>query len=134
MPNVGNLVAPWKPGQTGNPNGRPVGSRSAFSQAYVRDFQTVWDESGIDAIREMAKKNPSGFVAVASKLIPQQVSLDMQASLPGNLSLEDWQLLREVIQAVRSGIPDAAHARPGEVFQRVLSALRAAEAKTISSE
>ena len=75
MPNVGNLVAPWKPGQTGNPNSRPVGSRSAFSQAYVRDFQTVWDESGIDAIREMAKKNPSGFVAVASKLIPRASQL-----------------------------------------------------------
>ena len=48
MLNVGNLVAPWKPGQTGNPNGRPIGSRSAFSQSYVRDFQTVWDESGIE--------------------------------------------------------------------------------------
>ena len=65
MPNVGNLVAPWKPGQTGNPNGRPIGSRSAFSQSHVRDFQTVWDESGIKAIREMASKNPSGFVGAA---------------------------------------------------------------------
>ena len=65
MPNVGNLVTPWKPGQTENPNGRPIGSRSAFSQSYVRDFQTVRDESGIDAIREMASKNPSGFVGAA---------------------------------------------------------------------
>jgi hypothetical protein len=68
MPNVGNLVTPWKPGQTENPNGRPIGSRSAFSQAYVRDFQTVRDESGIDAIREMAKKNPSGLVGGARQV------------------------------------------------------------------
>jgi hypothetical protein len=69
MPNVGNLVTPWKPGQTENPNGRPIGSRSAFSQAYVRDFQTVRDESGIDAIREMAKKNPSGLVGAPAKFL-----------------------------------------------------------------
>ena len=58
MLNVGNLVAPWKPGQTGNPNSRPIGSRSAFSQSYVRDFQTVWDESGIKAIREWQARIP----------------------------------------------------------------------------
>ncbi len=81
-------LTPWQPGQSGNPNGRPLGSRNAFSQAYVRDFQTVWDESGITAIRAMASKNPSGFVAIAWKLIPQQVAVDMQASLPGNLDHE----------------------------------------------
>jgi hypothetical protein len=41
--------------------------------------------------------------------------------------------LREVIEAVRAGIPDAAHTRPGEVFERVLSALRQADAKLLDS-
>jgi hypothetical protein len=45
----------------------------------------------------------------------------------------DWALLREVIEAVRAGIPDAAHTRPDEVFERVLSALRQADAKLLDS-
>ena len=28
----------WQPGQSGNPNGRPVGSRTVFSQAFCRDL------------------------------------------------------------------------------------------------
>ena len=79
-----------------------LGTRNAFSQAYVRDFHTVWDEAGIAAIRTMAKKNPSGFVAVASKLIPNDVRVAVEASPPGNLSPRDWADLRELLSAVRT--------------------------------
>jgi hypothetical protein len=68
------------------------------------------------ALQKMASANPSGFVAIASKLIPQQVALDMQASLPGNLSLEDWQVMREVVSAVSEALPDASNQPPGVVL------------------
>ena len=32
----------WQPGQSGNPNGRQVGSRSAFSAGFTRDLAEVW--------------------------------------------------------------------------------------------
>jgi hypothetical protein len=34
------------PGQSGNPNGRPVGSRAVFGQAYLKDLAEVWSEEG----------------------------------------------------------------------------------------
>jgi hypothetical protein len=40
------------------------------------------------------------------------------------MSLEDYSLMREVIAAIREGLPDADRMQPGEVFQHVLSALR----------
>jgi hypothetical protein len=81
--------------QSGNPAGKPVGTRHAFSQGFVRDYALVWGEEGIEAIRKVAKKSPETFVGIAAKLIPAQVSVDLQSQLPGNLSLEDWSVLRE---------------------------------------
>jgi hypothetical protein len=40
------------------------------------------------------------------------------------LSLEDYSLMREVIAAIREGLPEADQLQPGQVFQHVLGALR----------
>ena len=34
----------WKPGQSGNLNGRPDGTRQAFSAGFLRDLAEVWSE------------------------------------------------------------------------------------------
>ena len=73
-----------------------------------------------------ARTKPTVFFATCARLIGPEVNLTIEQSLPGGLDPADWSLLQEVIQAVRAGIPDAANAKPGEVFERVLSALRAA--------
>ena len=61
----------------------------------------------------------------------RQVARTVEQTLPGDLSMEDWQAMKEVIAAVRQAIPDAAQRPAREVLQHVLVALRQAEAKTI---
>jgi len=39
------------------------------------------------------------------------------------MSLEDYLLMREVIAAIREGLPEADQLPPGAVFQYVLEAL-----------
>jgi Family of unknown function (DUF5681) len=39
----------FKPGQSGNPAGRPLGSRNKLSEAFLADFYQVWQERGIEA-------------------------------------------------------------------------------------
>lgn len=38
--------------------------------------------------------------------------------------MEDYSLMREVIAAIREGLPEADQLQPGQVFQHVLGALR----------
>jgi hypothetical protein len=40
------------------------------------------------------------------------------------MSLEDYALMREVIAAIREGLPEADQLQPGAVFQHVSEALR----------
>src|SRR5215475_825440 len=63
----------WPPGQSGNPAGKPPGSRTAFSQGFIRDFALVWAEEGLEAVRKVAKKSPEAFVAIAARICPNDV-------------------------------------------------------------
>ena len=114
----------WPPGQSGNPAGKPPGTRTAFSQGFIRDFARVWAEEGLDAVRKVAKKSPEAFVAIAARICPNDVRLTLEQAIPGGMSLEDYSLMREVIAAIIEGLPDADQMQPGQVFQHVLGALR----------
>ena len=123
----------WPPGQSGNPNGRPVGSRSAFSAAFCRDLAEVWSDEGREAMLKTAKTNPVTFFAVCARLIGPEVKLTIEQSLPGNLSAQDWAIMREIVDAVKTAVPDAANRPAGAVLEHVLSALKASDAKVLNS-
>ena len=74
-----------------------------------------------------AKTNPTAFL----RLIPNDVRVTVEQQLPGNLSMEDWQVMREIVVAVRQAVPDASSQPPGAVLAHVLEALRTAETKAI---
>src|ERR1700722_18195814 len=124
-------LKPWPPGVSGNPNGRPVGSRSAFSAGFTRDLAEVWADKGRASMLYTAEKQPAAFFATCARLLPNDVRVTVEQQLPGNLSMEDWQVMKEIIAAVRQAIPDASSKPPAAVLDHVLEALRAAQAKPI---
>ena len=71
-----------------------------------------------------ARTNPATFFAVCARLIGPEVKLTIEQSLPGNLSAEDWAMMREIVEAVKQAIPDAASAPPSAVLQHVLAKLQ----------
>ena len=75
-----------------------------------------------------ARTSPATFFAVRARLIGPEVKHTIEQSLPGNLSMEDWQTMKEIIAAVRQALPAAAAHRPGAV----LGALRQADAKVLN--
>ena len=44
-------------------HGRPLGSRTVFSQAFLKDLAEVWSEEGREAMVKTAKTNPTAFFA-----------------------------------------------------------------------
>jgi hypothetical protein len=117
-------LKPWQPGQSGNPNGRPVGSRTAFSAGFTRDLAEVWAEKGKASMLYTAERQPAVFFATCARLLPNDVRVTVEQSLPGNLSPSDWHLMLEVVEAVKIAMPDAAERPPGAVLEHVLDAMR----------
>jgi hypothetical protein len=75
------------------------------------------------------KMRPVPQQAIAARICPNDVRLTLEQPIPGGMSLEDYSLMREVIAAIREGLPDADQKQPCQVFQHVLSALRQADGK-----
>ena len=65
----------YKPGQTGNPKGRPKGSKNKLAEDFLKDVQEVWAESGITALRAAVQEKPSDFCKMVAGLVPKDVNV-----------------------------------------------------------
>ena len=78
-----------------------------FSQGFLKDLAEVWSEEGRETMVKTAMTSPATFFAVRARLIGPEVKHTIEQSLPGNLSMEDWQTMKEIIAAVRQALPSA---------------------------
>jgi Family of unknown function (DUF5681) len=105
-------LIPWKPGQSGNPRGRPPGSRNKLTEDFFRDLCDAWQAFGKPALTTAAFLHPLEFVRVVAGLMPKE----MQATVT-TVHLErmsDDQLL-EVIR--QSGLDPAATDEDAQIIQ-----------------
>ena len=65
----------FKPGQSGNPKGRPKGSRSKLSETFLSDALEAWKTNGKTALKTMATDRPADFAKMIAGIIPKELDV-----------------------------------------------------------
>lgn len=63
----------YKPGQSGNPGGKPVGARNRLTTAFLFALADDFDKHGLKAIQRARADDPIGYVKVIGALLPKQI-------------------------------------------------------------
>lgn len=62
----------FRPGQSGNPKGRPEGSKNRVTEDFLKALAEDFSRHGPGAIAEMREKDPGGYVRVVAALVPTE--------------------------------------------------------------
>jgi uncharacterized protein DUF5681 len=98
-------LIPWKPGQSGNPAGRPKGSRNKLGEEFFRDLCNAWQVFGKPALMTMAWMYPVEFVRLVASLMPKEPEATIA---PVMERMSDAQLEAIIAQGLQNGLDPAS--------------------------
>lgn len=68
-------------GVSGNPAGRPKGSRNKLGEAFLSDLYADWQQHGIAAIARVREERPQVYLKVTASLLPKHIQVDNRSDL-----------------------------------------------------
>ena len=68
---------PWKPGESGNPKGRPKGARSRLGEDFIKALEDNFKENGVAAIQKVCDEKPAEYLKIIAGVLPKDINLNV---------------------------------------------------------
>jgi hypothetical protein len=73
-------LRPFKPGQSGNPKGRPKGARNRLGNQFLEALEVDFNRFGPQAIVLMRERKPDIYIRVVAGLLPKEANINVEAN------------------------------------------------------
>jgi hypothetical protein len=104
--NPSNLV-PFRPGQSGNPGGKPKGARNRLESDFLHDLAEDYRQHGKAAIERLFQKDPAAYLRIVASLVPKDPepvgAFDQLDDVQLSILIELVRALRERQEARTAG-------------------------------
>jgi Family of unknown function (DUF5681) len=107
-------LIPWKPGQSGNPKGRPQGSRNKLSEDFLADLYESWLALGKAALVTAAWTDPVAYVRLVASLMPRELEATIPI-VPERMSTAQLEAL--IARDLQGGLDPAATDDDPQIIQ-----------------
>jgi len=82
----------WQPGQSGNPNGRPKGSRNRISEAALKALADDFDAHGVAVIEQVRTERPHDYLKIIVAVLPKRMEIEDAAERKDPREMTDDEL------------------------------------------
>lgn len=118
-------------GQSGNPAGKPLGTRNKLVESFVTDLQAKWRTDGASILDRLAISEPAKLVEAISRLAPKDVAVTLEQRNSLGVDPTLWFGFQRVLAAIEECAP--ADANPVDVFASLEQMVRSHFAKQIAA-